>query len=541
MVRDYIILEKTVANLQLFKNYFLEDIFTQEKNSVMLQFSLPNAIEDAFIQFNLEMNMPGIFLRSHFNKAKSNAMSFFSVAHGSKVRGIDLHPSDRILFIDLGTSKLALHVFSGAMSNIFLIDNNFNIIEAFKNRDEFIAKPYAPAFIEHEDFESFPPDSSIIDAITKSSLKLSKFYARHLINSFGCPSDALLSDLNSVESFANFSWNFRKALLNSPEVFLFRSDRGFDVSLLHDDSLNIVDSFADINRALEQQFRKQSIALGFNPLHKATDSEVNGKLKKLVNAIANLQNIKDGEDKSISYRLWADLLLASTDSKLRVGNSISLEDWSGNLVTIPLNPKLTLNENANALYARAKKWKEELNARNLRLPKLINDLNLLKNIKIEFDSIANLSDLVKFRSKYAKTFRFKMENQSNQFSNVSVFREFPLGDGYTLFVGKNAQNNDFLTMKFAKSNDIWLHARGSGGSHCVLRGQGGTSKPPRNILKAAAEIAAYYSQARNAKYTPVSWTYRKNVHKPKGANVGQVVINREEVIMAEPKLPADND
>ncbi|MFA6571939.1 MAG: NFACT RNA binding domain-containing protein, partial [Bacteroidota bacterium] len=96
-----------------------------------------------------------------------------------------------------------------------------------------------------------------------------------------------------------------------------------------------------------------------------------------------------------------------------------------------------------------------------------------------------------------------------------------------------------LTMRFAKANDIWLHARGSGGSHAVLRMSSKEAKPPKQILIKAAEITAYYSQARNAKYTPVCYTYKKYVHKPKGSNPGSVVISKEEVIMVEPKLPKE--
>jgi predicted ribosome quality control (RQC) complex YloA/Tae2 family protein len=65
-------------------------------------------------------------------------------------------------------------------------------------------------------------------------------------------------------------------------------------------------------------------------------------------------------------------------------------------------------------------------------------------------------------------------------------------------------------------------------------------KPPKMVLQKAAEITAYYSGARNAKYVPVIWTYKKYVRKPKGANVGAVIVAKETVIMAEPKLPEES-
>lgn len=105
-----------------------------------------------------------------------------------------------------------------------------------------------------------------------------------------------------------------------------------------------------------------------------------------------------------------------------------------------------------------------------------------------------------------------------------------------VLVGKSAANNDELTMKFAKPNDIWLHARGTSGSHVVLK-MHTNDKPPKYILEQAAQIAAYYSGARNAKHVPVIYTYKKYVRKPKGANPGSVVVTKEDVIIVEPKLP----
>jgi predicted ribosome quality control (RQC) complex YloA/Tae2 family protein len=128
----------------------------------------------------------------------------------------------------------------------------------------------------------------------------------------------------------------------------------------------------------------------------------------------------------------------------------------------------------------------------------------------------------------------KQENVEQE--QESRFRMFDLGDGYILYVGKNAANNDELTLRFAKPNDLWFHARGSSGSHAVLR-LNKEEKVPKHIMQKAASITAYYSGSKKAKYTPVCYTYKKYVHKPKGANPGSVTLSREEVMMAEPKLP----
>lgn len=132
-----------------------------------------------------------------------------------------------------------------------------------------------------------------------------------------------------------------------------------------------------------------------------------------------------------------------------------------------------------------------------------------------------------------------VKNMTTQQPAPTPYRQFNLEEGYVLYVGRNSANNDQLTMRFAKQNDLWLHVRGQSGSHCVLRAPtSANSKVPKRILEQAASIAAYYSSARNASWTPVVYTLKKHVRKPKGAAVGAVVLEREEVIMARPGLPS---
>ena len=94
-----------------------------------------------------------------------------------------------------------------------------------------------------------------------------------------------------------------------------------------------------------------------------------------------------------------------------------------------------------------------------------------------------------------------------------------------------------LTTKYARPNDLWFHARGSGGSHVVLRMGTGKGEISRKAREQAASIAAYYSKMKNAKLVPVAMTQRKYVHKRKGSPAGTVTVDRETVIMVPPQLP----
>lgn len=118
---------------------------------------------------------------------------------------------------------------------------------------------------------------------------------------------------------------------------------------------------------------------------------------------------------------------------------------------------------------------------------------------------------------------------------VFPFKRFTCG-AYEIWVGKNAQNNDLLTQKYAHKNDLWLHAKDVSGSHTIIKHRPG--KPfPAQVIEFAAAIAAYYSKHKGNAMAPVSYTLKKFVRKPKGAEPGAVVLDREEVVLVTPGLP----
>lgn len=118
------------------------------------------------------------------------------------------------------------------------------------------------------------------------------------------------------------------------------------------------------------------------------------------------------------------------------------------------------------------------------------------------------------------------------------FRKFTLDGGFEVWVGKDSSANDLLTFKFTNQNDLWFHVRGTSGSHTVLKKpEGFTGTIPKEIIKAAAGICAYFSKAKNAKNVSVAYTDAKNVQKFRGAKSGSVVIKGEKVVKVNPQIP----
>ena len=109
-------------------------------------------------------------------------------------------------------------------------------------------------------------------------------------------------------------------------------------------------------------------------------------------------------------------------------------------------------------------------------------------------------------------------------------------DGWTVWVGKTANDNDRLSIKVARGNDWWFHLKGMSSSHVVLFVRDGTD-PPRDIVERAAAICAWHSKQRDGGIVSVSCTRAKHVTKPRGAKAGTVQIKKEAVLKVRPALP----
>jgi predicted ribosome quality control (RQC) complex YloA/Tae2 family protein len=115
------------------------------------------------------------------------------------------------------------------------------------------------------------------------------------------------------------------------------------------------------------------------------------------------------------------------------------------------------------------------------------------------------------------------------------FKQFEV-EGWVIWVGKNAKNNDLLTLKYAKKQDIWLHARDVSGSHVIIRNPQNKTVPAF-VIEKAASLAAYFSKRQTESLCPVIVTSKKYVRKTKDLLPGMVIVDREEeVVLVKPEL-----
>ena len=107
-------------------------------------------------------------------------------------------------------------------------------------------------------------------------------------------------------------------------------------------------------------------------------------------------------------------------------------------------------------------------------------------------------------------------------------------NGWEILIGQNSESNDYLVARVGKPNDLWLHVKASASAHVLIRTNGKPDSVPREVLLAAATLAAQHSDAKHSSLVPVDYTLRKYVRKPKGAAAGKVIYQNERTIYITP-------
>lgn len=116
-------------------------------------------------------------------------------------------------------------------------------------------------------------------------------------------------------------------------------------------------------------------------------------------------------------------------------------------------------------------------------------------------------------------------------------RRFMLPGGWEVLIGRSNRENDLLTHKVARPEDLWFHARGAAGSHVILRVPTRGARPSKQVIEQTASIAAYFSKARTSAMVPVVYTEKRYVRKPRKGTPGLAVCLREKVVMVKPEVP----
>lgn len=306
------------------------------------------------------------------------------------------------------------------------------------------------------------------------------------------------------------------------------------------------ESVAQVQTLLNRYYTDEINRQQFKQLHHQLNQKLTNLLRKLnVKANTFRQRLEQSADAE-SYRHQGDLLMAHLHELQPGMRSITLKDFeTSKPVKIKLNPEKNPAQNAQAVYKQSQKLKRAKDAVVPLLAEVDAEINYLSQVQTSLNQLQNqkqtgstedLQALAEIKAELIQQGYLVAERQeSNKVDRDSQPYRYTAPSGYEIWVGRNNRQNDILTFRTAVEYDLWFHTQEIPGSHILLRLDPGAI-PSEADLQFTADLAAYYSQARESEQVPVIYTEPKHVYKPKGAKPGMVIYKQETVIWGKPQI-----
>ena len=598
MAFDGIVTKAVVSELNTcLINGKINKIFEPNKNEILL--GIYSGGKNYCLNISIDSVNYRINLTTNSKPNPQNVLNFCMVLRkhltGGTIRRIYSTGLERIVFIDVDVynelndliTKTLVVELMGKHSNIILLNSEHTVIDSLRhlnkfdnsNRDIFPGSKYLNIesakkdFLAVKTFDEFYRDVSIDSENLPSTL--SKVYngfgkknVSYLLETLNIPTSVSTNNLKEVYSylkdlFANMPDNVVLKEYSSvkKDYFAYKSTNdGLAVNFYLDD-------FYTSKEQSEQfkQYRDTVLKLVLNHV---------GKIKERISTIdSKIADCTNAE----KYRLYGELI---TSNLYRIPDypqaEVTLENYydNNNLITIPLDEKFSPSKNAKNFFKKYRKLQNTIAIIEKQKELSEAELSYLESIVYELEEVSTIEDIDNIYSEicdnlifgknantvnnhvYTSTNKVANLNNSNYLNhskngnlkkeNSSNMPEKRNIDGYTVYIGKNNKQNDYLTCRLAQNSDIWFHTKDIHGSHVVLKNDSLHSSSenssasctfniPDSVLYKCASIAAYYSKARMSQNVPVDYTLIKYVKKPNGAKPGMVIYTNNKTIYANPQ------
>ncbi|WP_308512157.1 NFACT RNA binding domain-containing protein [uncultured Veillonella sp.] len=372
---------------------------------------------------------------------------------------------------------------------------------------------------------------------------------RAIFNGFGKPlldevlynanlnGDEIITDLepSQVDKLANALYDLKMMLQNSNGLLSLVNDnhkKAYSPFILH--NYNVVKAYETISEALEESIHNTK---AIHTADKELEKILTAAIKKEEVRHQKIKDELEDTNKMDTYKLYGDLLMINAHLQVQYEPSIELQNLlsnEGEMLTIPLKPNLTIVENAQWYYKLYTKLKNRMVSGKYQLNASTTKLEYLKSILYSISLATTRESLEEIRKECMDAGIIKKSKKPLSYKlGKSNYIHLPIDEG-EIFIGRNNQQNEYLTHRFAKPTDIWFHTQDIQGSHLILRLN---VEPDDMILSKVAQYAAYFSKARETSKVPVDYTYIKNIKKPPGSPLGFVIFNTHQTMIVEPKKP----
>ena len=512
----YFLRQLAPALTERLRGYRVAVCFTQEKDELVI--GLTNGTAEFWLKAQLGANFPALALPETFQRARANSVDLFPDMLGQQVETVAAWPQDRVLQLNFRSGARLVFKLYGPRPNAI-----------FRLAPEGKAQLFHQKLLADADLR--PQPATTPPAAGKLPPPLADLPLRYLRtqNYDPAPPETKTRLVNQV-----------LAQLEKPaHYYLIQLDGRTRLSLLP--MGEVLETFAGddpvaaLRRFVPMALGRRALEMETNQLRQLLERRADEASTAAAHARQRLHALAH----EAGYRHTADLIMAHLHEIPAGATQIEVLDFYTNQPkTIKLKrtekPQLT----AENLYRKGKNQQIEERQLAERIARREAEaLTALERLE-EMDTQPALAELRGLRT-WRKQHGLDPTPTAAKAATELPFKVFE-DRGFTILVGRNAANNDLLTQKYAHKDDLWLHAKDVTGSHVVIRHKAG-QPVPEPVVEHAAMLAGWYSRRQHDTLCPVTVTPKKYVRKPKGALPGQVVVERERVVLVKPGNPFERE
>lgn len=515
MHNNYYFLRQLSRELEkMISGSVVSECFSQNKDELIIR--LENQSGPLFIKASLKSDFSCLSFPGEFNRARKNSVDLFNDAIGLQVEKVTQFENERSFALELSSGCSWLFKMHGNRANLVLFRDG-NAVELFRNHLTADASLRLNELNRSIDWS--------YETFERNTDNLQKVYF-----TFGKPFWNFLNRNAFDEKSIVEKWQAIQDLLSylkKPGYYISEVDSKLILSLFPDG--DILKQFKDPIQAVNEFFILHTRTFSFLQEKSKALSLLRSKLNSSLSYLVKTNQKKQEIAKDTHYKVWADVIMANLHQIKPGTETITLPDFYQNNkpIEIKLKKDLTAQKNAEVFYRKSKNQQIEAE-------------KLSEGFTSKQKEVAALQEKIAALEQITDAKILKEFIQASGLNQEAAAKEKPLPyneieyKGFKIWIGKNAQHNDTLTLKYAFKEDLWLHAKDVPGSHVVVKYQSGKNFP-KDVIERAAQLAAFHSKRKTESLCPVSYTTKKYVRKRKGDPPGAVVVEREDVILVEPR------
>lgn len=554
MAFDGVFTRKMVEELQFLVSGRIHKINQPENDTIIM------VVRQQRQNHQLLLSIHPNFARIHLTTKKYDnpfeppmfARVFRKHLEGGRILAISQIGNDRRIEMDVESKdeigdtihRTVILEIMGKHSNLILVNEERKILEGFKhltpNTNQF--RTVMPGFqyeapptqhkqnpyeytgaqvLQHIDFNAGKIDRQLLQTFEGFSPLLTKEITsrRHFMTTQTLPEafDEVMAETKAAPQPV-----FHKNHETGKEDFYFmKLQQFYDDCVTYDSLHELLDRFYDA-RGERERVKQRA-----NDLVKL----VQQLLQKYQNKLSKLVDEQAGTEEKENQQLYGELITANI-YQLKPGDRQleTVNYYTGENVTIPLNPQKSPAENAQYYYKQYNRMKTRERELTHQITLTEENIAYFENIEQQLSHI-QVHEIDDIREELAEQGFIKQKKQQKKKKQQKIqLQSYVSTDGDTILVGKNNKQNDYLTNKRAQKSHLWFHTKDIPGSHVVIL----NDAPSDKTIEEAAMIAAYFSKAGQSGQIPVDYTTIRNVHKPSGSKPGFVTYDNQKTLYATP-------